>query len=195
MREGGFLVLEGPLDDQLHRLMLREAITASAAAHPTNVLQSDGEEIRGGSPARRFLSAAGAEVQSAFYHSPRMLRLLHELSGARVVPSGDLGTYTYYARTGDHLTIHRDVESCDVAVITCLSDTPEAVGRGGRLCLYPERLFEPLSVIRATPDQGALGLRLAAGQTIVMFGGIVPHAILPVVEGQVRIVSVLCYCF
>jgi hypothetical protein len=27
----------------------------------------------------------------------------------------------------------------------------------------------------------------------VMYGGIIPHALLPLAEGQARIVSVLCY--
>lgn len=66
-------------------------------------------------------------------------------------------------------------------------------GDGGRLCLYPDRLFEPLSIIRATPQQGAIKVRLDPGQTIVLFGGLVPHALLKVAAGQARIVSVLCY--
>jgi hypothetical protein len=64
---------------------------------------------------------------------------------------------------------------------------------GGMLRLYPDRLCERLSAIRANPERGAIKLRLMPRQTVVMFGGIVPHAILPVADGQVRIVSVLCY--
>jgi hypothetical protein len=38
-----------------------------------------------------------------------------------------------------------------------------------------------------------LKLRLRVGQTITLCGGLVPHALLPVAEGQSRIVSVLCH--
>jgi hypothetical protein len=34
---------------------------------------------------------------------------------------------------------------------------------------------------------------LRPGQTVVMLGGIVPHHVLPMAQGQVRVVSVLCY--
>jgi hypothetical protein len=36
-------------------------------------------------------------------------------------------------------------------------------------------------------------VKLAVGETIVFFGGWVPHRLLPVREGQVRIISVLCF--
>jgi hypothetical protein len=34
---------------------------------------------------------------------------------------------------------------------------------------------------------------LTPGQTLVLFGGIVPHAVLPTAAGQVRIIAPLCY--
>src|SRR5262249_3511959 len=109
-------------------------------------------------------------------------------------PTGSLGTYSYYVRAGDFLDIHRDIVECDVAVISCLSDGQAGDGEGGRLCLYPDRLFEALSSIRATPELGAVKLRLDPGQTVVLYGGVLPHTLLRVAEGQTRIVSVLCYC-
>jgi hypothetical protein len=54
-------------------------------------------------------------------------------------------------------------------------------------------MFEPLSAVRASPEDGALRLRLEVGQTIILCGGLIPHTLLPVAEGQERIVSVLCY--
>jgi hypothetical protein len=193
LRRGGFDVFEGLMDERARELLLSEAMGCFAAAEASDVPLSDDEEVRGGSPARRFLSATAGPIQAALYRAPWMLDFLREVSGAPVHPSGEIGTYTYYVRAGDHLAIHRDVEWCDLAVITCLSDEPDVVGLGGMLCLYPERLSEPLSAIRAAPEHGAVRLRLLPRQTIIMLGGIVPHAVLPITNGQERTVSVLCY--
>ena len=122
-----------------------------------------------------------------------LLDFLSKLCNVRLTPLGGRGTYSFYAQTGDYLDIHRDIEACDVAVITCLYNAPQLNARGGALCLYPSRLFEPLSIVRSTPDEGAVIVNLEAGQTLIMFGGIIPHTLLPVSAGQTRIVSVLCY--
>lgn len=193
MRKGGFAVIEGFLDQQGYDLMLAEAIRLSHGAHVSDVSISDQEEVRGGAPARHFRSVPGGSVQEAFYHSPRMLDFLRELCNVALTPLGGRGTYSFYAQTGDYLAIHRDIESCDVAVITCLYNAPQRDAQGGALCLYPHRLSEPLSSVRSTPDDGAVIINLEPGQTIIMFGGIIPHTLLPVSAGQTRIVSVLCY--
>jgi hypothetical protein len=188
----GFAILEGIPGVDNCVALLREAERTAASAERTEVDVSDREDVRGGSPARRFWSAVGGHVLQAYYQSPWMARLIRELCGSSVTPSGRQGTYTYYAAPGDHLAIHRDVRTCDVAVITCLSDSGSR-GDGGMMCLYPQRCTEPLSVIRCSPARGARALRLIPGQTIIMLGGIVPHAIQPVLPGQARVVSVLCY--
>lgn len=193
MKKGGFDVFEGMLDNNAHELMLSEAMRLSTTAQVNEVSTPDNEEVRGGTPPRRFLSAPGGSIQNAFYKAEWMLNFLRQVTGVPVTPTGGRGTYTYYARPGDYLALHRDIETCDLAVITCLHDNSDPVGYGGMLCLYPERLFELLSAIRESPEQGAIGLRLMPGQTLVMFGGIVPHAVLQVATGQVRVVSVLCY--
>ena len=191
-RAGGFVVLDGLLDGRYLRAMLAEAERLSDVAQESDVPMSDDAE-RGGSPARRFLSTVGGEVQDAFYRAPWLLRALAHWVGTPIVPSGGRGTFTYYARPGDHLAIHRDVESCELAVVTCLYDAPGRAAEDGASCLYPSRVRESIASIRSEPTRGRLVRRLAPGQTMVMFGGIVPHAVLPVGEGQVRIVSVLCY--
>jgi hypothetical protein len=193
MEQGGFAVFEGLVDERTGRLLLQEAVTLSAHAVECHIPDSDAEEVRGGRPARRFLSGPGGEIQSAFYQADWMLDFLRGLTSPTLIPTGKLGTYSYYVRRGDYLAIHRDIVTCDVAVITCLSNDLEPADGGGCLCLYPERLVEPLSAIRATPEKGPLQLRLRVGQTLVMYGGIVPHALLPVARSQARIVSVLCY--
>ena len=194
MREGGFRVLEGLVDPPMRKRLVAEAVRRLPAAVVCNVPEPDTEEVRGGRPARAFLSTSGGELQDALYRAPEMLRLLRRMTCDGLAPTGDLGTYSFYVRPGDFLALHRDIVTCDLAVITCLQDAgAHPADDGGKLCLYPGRLHEPLSNIRRTPDRGALKLRLRAGQTIVMFGGIVPHALLPVATGQARVVSVLCY--
>lgn len=192
MGRGGYDVLTGVLDEHILTMLLGEAMETLADARETSVPFSDEEEVRGGNPARKFLNSAAGPLQEGFSHAPWMLDLLRELCGPTLRPTGSLGTYSYYVRPGDHLDIHRDIETCDVAVISCLYDTPGA-GDGGMLGLYPNRIHEPLSAIRATPDTGIVKLRLAPAETLVMFGGIVPHVVMPVAQEQSRIVSVLCY--
>jgi hypothetical protein len=192
MRQGGFGVYEGLAERGVLAAMLDESVALSRNAAACDVRMSDGEEFRGGRPARRFLTGPGGPVQQRFSAAPSVLGFLRSVTHHSLQPTGELGTYSYYARPGDYLAVHRDIVTCDVAVITCLSDAPQTA-RGGGLCLYPDRLFEPLSWIRATPSQGACVVKLTAGQTIVLYGGLVPHALQPVDAGQVRIVSVLCY--
>lgn len=193
MRKGGFAVFAGFLDQQGYDLMLAEAIELSKDAYVSDVAISDEEEVRGGAPARHFRSVPGGAVQEAFYYSPQLLDFLHQLCNVPLTPLGGRGTYSFYAQAGDYLAIHRDILSCDVAVITCLYNAPQREAYGGALCLYPSRLDEPLSLIRSTPDEGAVIVNLEPGQTLIMFGGIIPHTLLPVSAEQTRIVSVLCY--
>jgi hypothetical protein len=174
------------------RALADEAERALPEAQESRVDASDGEEERGGSPRRRFLSAAGGGRQQALFADPGLWRELSELVGLPVRPSGMAGTYSYYCRPGDFLTIHRDVVTCDLALITCLHDSG-ARGRSGASCLWPGRLDDALSALRADPGPGAAVLRLDPGDTLILLGGIVPHAVLPVAVGQKRVVSLLCF--
>ena len=149
--------------------------------------------MRGGRPARRFLTALAGPTQAAAYGAPGMLALLSAAAGAAVEPTGDAGTYSYCGRPGDFLALHRDIETCDLAVITRLRDTLDARRVDGARCLYPERCPEPPSRIRAMPALGALAVRVAPGQTLAILGGVIPHAPLPVAPGQERIVFIVCY--
>jgi len=193
MKRGGFDVFEGLVDARMRREMLSEAVALLPHATRCEVTVSDGEEQRGGKPRRRFINAQGGPLQQAFNTSPAVLDFLRGLTNRALTFTGEIGTYSYYMDPGDYLDIHRDIVTCDVAVITCLHDRGTDGGVTGRLCIYPERLSEPLSQIRATPEHGAVNVRVEVGQTIVLYGGIVPHALMPVAEGQARIVSVLCY--
>ena len=192
-KQGGFAVFAGLLPLDLHQSMLHEAQNLFSYAQESIVINPDVEEVRGGNPPRAFLSVAAGPVQQSLYHSPALRSFLEQLTGLSISLSGIQGTYSFYARRGDHLSLHRDIESCDLAVITCLQDNTSTHKRGGILYLYPDRCEEPLSQIRATPDKGCVPVHLAPNYTVVMYGGIVPHLITPIVNLQVRIVSILCF--
>jgi 2OG-Fe(II) oxygenase superfamily len=192
MGQGGFAVFSGLIDAHLMQRLLAEAVCLSSTAVESRMDVSDGEENRGGAPARCYLNSPGGPVQHAMYRTPATLAFLRGLTAPSLEPTGEVGTYSYYARAGDFLALHRDIVTCDVAVITCLSDRP-ATATGGELVLYPDRCQETLSSIRSRPSEGAYRIRLREGHTLVFYGGIVPHELLPVSAGQARIVSVLCY--
>lgn len=193
MKRGGFDVFEGLISSTTASEMLSEALALLPEATDCEVRISDAEEVRGGTPRRRFANGRGGPLQQAFNTAPWLVNFLRGLTNPSLIYTGEVGTYSYYLRAGDYLDIHRDIVTCDVAVITCLYDNSSVDHDGGQLRLYPERYMEPLSVIRTTPEEGATPVRLSVGQTIVMYGGIIPHALLPLTEGQTRIVSVLCF--
>ncbi|MDT7810540.1 MAG: hypothetical protein QOJ42_456 [Acidobacteriaceae bacterium] len=193
MQKGGFEIVNGLLPEPKREQMLAEAIRLYPESCQSYEPESDGEEIRGGSPARQFLSSQGGPVQDVFYQDNWLTGVLSDRTSNNIVTSGERGTFTYYVRAGDHLAIHRDVQSCDVAVVSCLLENSRPDQTGGCITIYPERIYEPLSSIRATPQEGALTIRLELGQTIFMFGGALPHSILPLGAEQTRIVSVLCF--
>jgi hypothetical protein len=193
MRAGGFGVFRGIVEDELSAALRAEAEIAWLGASDATVLKDAPDEARGGMPARRYLTAQGGPIQDAFYAAAWLRGILGELSGLALVPTGARGTYNYYVRPGDHLALHRDVRRCDLTVIVGLvSDDPCQTG-GGRLRLYPDRVGEALSTIRATPERGAVELSLGVGETLVLLGGIVPHALVPTGAGQRRVVSILCF--
>ena len=192
LRAGGFAVARGLLTTSGFEQLRREAEQQRAIAQDVFTARSDKEQHRGGDPARKYLSAPGGAFQQAIYTDPGMLQYLTAIAGLPVSATGGYGTFTYYCRRGDYLTVHRDVARCDLALITCLEDSGSH-GSEGKLCLYPDRIHEPLSEIRRRPALGALTMRLAPGDSLLLLGGVVPHCTIPVGEQQTRIVSLLCY--
>lgn len=193
MRQGGCAIYDHLPGVAACARLLEEASRCLRGAVISTIATSDGGEVRGGNPARRFISAGGGEAQTEFYHAPETARFLSGTCNAPVRPTGGGGTYTYYARPGDHLALHRDIETCDLAVITCLLDRHRRGSGGGLTRYYPARQNEPLPRIRATPDVGVVSVRLPVGSTMVMFGGLIPHLIEPLGSGELRIVSILCF--
>ena len=153
----------------------------------------DTEDWRGGVPARQLLSTAGGPVQDRLYRAPALQALLSELVGVPLEASSNRASYSYYCRTGDHLGLHRDVDLCDVTIIVAVSDNTDPSQAGGELIVYPEQIDEPMSVIRGNPDTKGISLKLAGGETLILAGGMVPHLVRPVTEGQYRITAPMCF--
>lgn len=131
----------------------------------------------------------------AFIRSPTLADILQRLTGQRWAPrtpmrSSSRYSYTYYREAGQYLGLHRDVVACELSLLTCVDDQP---GAGGDLLLYPGRIAERLSDIRATPDVGCLRLRLQPGESLVVFGKEIAHRLTPIGAGRTRIISALCY--
>lgn len=192
MRNGGYLVFDELIDRATWARLAAEAqgLAATAVAHL--VTEPDREELRGGQPQRKFASAEGGPVQDAVYTSPALAGHLLAWAGAHFAPTGRRGSFTYYRRPGDHLALHRDVRTCDLAMITVL-DRRGGDGRSGTLTVYPRRLGDTLSEIRRTPRRGGEPVDLAAGQSVLLFGGLVPHCVTATAPGQSRTVSLLCF--
>lgn len=193
LREGGFAVFDGVPNASTFADLFREAATRYSHATVQESWDPDREEVRGGTPRRSLLSAEAGPAQDGFYYDPLFVEFLSSACGVPVRPSGSRGSYSYYVRPGDFLDLHRDIETCDVAVITAVHDNSAPNEDSGSLIVYPERTDEPLSALRAAPYDGAYAVKLLPGQTVILLGGIVPHRVAPVRARQVRIVSVLCF--
>jgi hypothetical protein len=194
VRAGG-VVRVRLLSEREHASLFREAAVRHGDAQVARVDEDDGEENRGGMPDRWFEVAAGGARLNAFLHAKRTRSLLRRLTGLDWTPSGAEGSYSYYRRQGHYLGLHRDVEECDLTVITCIHDSRASADAGtdGVLILYPTRVREPLSSIRTDPQSGAVRVRVAPRESLVFLGGLIPHRLYPVGRGQVRIVAPLCY--
>jgi hypothetical protein len=188
---GGFLVVSGLFGEELLQSMSVEANDARPEAPRSHVADSDGTEGRGGCPARAYRSGAGRDLHWSLHGCQQMAEVLSGLCGVPVSATGG-GTYSYYEQAGDFLAVHRDVLQCDIAVITSLTKTP-GDGSTGELVVYPEFIREPLSTVRTAGRACGRLVPLDRGETIILLGGVVPHEVAPMREGQERIVAINCY--
>lgn len=189
----GYGLYAGLPDPYTLKTLHAEAMELYPSANEQECTAPDPEEVRGGKPRRKLITGTAGPIQDAWYASTYLTRFLSAQLGLTVVPAGNRGGYSYYVRPDDFLDLHRDVDTCDVTAITVLYDNTAPTDLAGSLVLYPGRLGEPLSALRARPDEGACPLKLQTGQTAVIFGGVTPHRVHPVSAGQIRIVSALCF--
>jgi hypothetical protein len=188
---GGYLVVQGFFDEATLQELRAEAEQVRLDAQSMLVTDSDGTEGRGGFPARAYLSGPGRELHWELHGCQQMAETLASVCGLSVSASGS-GTYSFYEQAGDFLAVHRDVEQCDMAVITsltrCMADCP-----AGELVVYPDFIREPLSAVRAAGRGAGVSVPLDRGHSIILLGGILPHEVAPTSPGQERIVAINCY--
>jgi hypothetical protein len=171
-----------------------EAAACHTAAETYFVRDHDEQENRGGAPDRWLESSIGGPALTALGQSSAVASLLAAATLLTRRPSGGGGTYSYYCREGHHLSIHRDIDECDLAVLVCIEDAGfDPSSPAGTLCTYPSRSAEPLSAIRAEPERGARYVRARPGEAAILPGGTVPHRVVPVGPGHTRIVAPLCF--
>jgi hypothetical protein len=190
--DGGFVVTRLLAPAQTDTLR-REAVVCHRRARSCRIPEPPaGPEARGQPDRWLDVAVGGPRLQEFFCSSP-VLAVLADVTGATWRPHGRQGTYSYYRAEGHYLGVHRDAAGCDLAVITCLSDTtPDA---GGNLVVYPGAATRPLGSVRADPADGAHTLRLRPGESAILLGSLVPHRVAPTTAGQVRVVAPLCYKF
>ena len=188
LERGGVAIVQGLLGSDLKAQLLAEANEGLQRAERF-VTRNRNHEWRGGEPARSYRATAAGAGQYAIFSCNDMVEAISEICGHKVRSSGT-GSYSYYHDEGDYLGLHRDIELCDVATITCLEDDgPES--RGG-LRAYPEYAGRPLIAIYEECPRG-LDLPTRSGDTVVIMGGIIPHEVTPIVPGQRRTVALGCF--
>jgi hypothetical protein len=143
-----------------------------------------------GDPDRWLESAPGGSALQAFASSDAVLARLVRATGVPWQPAGP-GSWSYYRREGHYLGLHRDLSVCDLAVITCVVDRG-ARASSGTLRVWPTRARDSLDGVRQDPT-GGVDVRVEAGETVFLLGGLVPHCVTPLESARVRIVAPLCY--
>jgi len=189
---GGYLVLRLLRESGLQALA-EEAFQQHEHAETARTTDATANDSAEGNPNRWLESASGGPMLYAFYHAAGVRRVLRAISGVLWQPSGGSGAYSYYRGQGHHLGLHRDIDECDLALITCIYDVRETNSASGGLVIYPSRQNDSLEQIERSPEPGAVELALRPRESLVLLGGLVPHRLDVLAEGHVRIVAPLCY--
>jgi hypothetical protein len=189
-RSGGILIMDFPGPETLTALR-SEALQVRERGWRNEWSGPDVTVERGGNPSRAFRGAHAGEVQWNLFSAATTVSEIASACGLAATPTGG-GTYSYYEQPGDFLALHRDIESCDLTLITCLWDTAPA-DKIGALLVYREHINQPLEAARRAGWTSAAAITLLPGQSAVLLGGVVPHEVSPMAEGQNRIVAVMCY--
>ena len=144
------------------------------------------------SPVHCLDTARGGPALTAYFGGTTTLAALERLTGRRWQwkHRSEYGLYNYYREPFHFCGLHRDTDSSELTVVTCIHHDP---GPGGEFVLFPDRAGDTLAAIRANPDRGAVTLRLAPGESLIFSGRTVPHAVTPVAPGCVRITAPACY--
>lgn len=186
MRRNGVMVVRGLLPPTVLGALQADFRAHEAEAKRAVWAGPNEAEWRGGEPARALSTVLPGPVEWGIFGSAAVRASVSDICGLEVEATGG-GTYSYYCEPGDFLALHRDINRCDVAVITCLHEEGPPVAR---LRAYPASSGEPLSRV----DRGRwLDIVLAPGDTAILAGGVVPHEVVPVAVGQRRAVAITCF--
>ena len=188
---GGFLLFPDLLAPDVLNELEAEAGRARLEGVRTVWAAPDAAEDRGGNPDRAFTTAQGGEVQWGIFSAPTLVARLTAACGLELSPPGG-GSYSYYEEPGDFLGLHRDIVRCDLTVICCLRAVSAEPGAGG-LLVYSGHINAPLAGARAAGKTAAMPTPIGRGESIALLGGFVPHEVTPLLVGQERIVSIMCY--
>lgn len=187
---GGVMVLEGLLSGDWFDMLRQEGQVRRENADEARCDDADLSGFRSGNPARFLVTAESGPVLEEIYADRGMIAELEKLSGQALKPTGERGSYSYYDEPGHYLGLHRDIKTCDLTLITCLTredgDQPS-----GALRIYPKSVNSALCAIgKDTPHRD---VNMEPGQSVILLGGCVPHQVLPAGEGFSRSIAVLCY--
>lgn len=192
-RSGAVAIVDDLIDRATLTALAREALAAGRVAERqsgrTERIDGGRSDIAG----RALASGPGGPVQDALYRSPELLAALSDLCGARVRPTGGRGSYSFYTRPGDHLDLHVDVERCDVTLLTVLQDSTPSDDPGGALATWSDHLGASLDTVRASGAEPTATTKIPQGSSVVLLGGLLPHAVLPLGPSGTRVVAPLCF--
>jgi len=194
---GGVAVVGGMPGSPWFEALAREAFEMQVYAERVRGKSVSEGRPRSRLPGRALASSPGGPVQDAFYADPGLCQFISEQVGISVVPSGNRGSYTYYAEPGDHLDLHVDVDGCDVTLITVLHDSTDVSRSDAGVAVYRSAIGQPLESIDIRGDHGtgheAAVVKARAGDSILILGGLVPHRVLPLGSSGIRVISPLCF--
>lgn len=189
-RAGGFLALRGFPGEEALASIRTEAADALRNSERQEWPEPRPADWRGGQPQRFLGGITAGPCMNEMFARRETVAMLRGLLGANLRCAGG-GSLTVYERPGDRLGLHRDIEACDVTLVTCLWEEGER--REGVLRVYPEYSALPLSMVPASRANLGLTVDLHAGDSAVLLGGVVPHEVTPMAPGQRRVVSLVCY--
>jgi hypothetical protein len=181
--------MEHRFDADTTAALSREAMTADR--RPSRVDGVNTEQARGGTPRRHLTSVNGGPFQQGLYLHRDLIRLLSKCVGAPVRPCGECATYSIY-ESGDFLDVHRDIPSCDIALISCVFDNNPS-DDGGAIDVWFDDALTPLDVLRRGEGKPPARVAPRGGHTMLPHGGIMPHRVRRMAPGRLRVVSLMCF--
>lgn len=193
VQNGGFVILPSLFENHWLSALTEECRQHRNIAEIQEKRSVDHTLWRGSNPDRFLANSQGGSVQTKIYQSGHLIKALAQLLGLVLKPTGSRGSYSYYDTPGHYLGLHRDIEKCDLTLITCLERKDPGLSESGALRVYHNCLKKDLSAV-SHQDQFT-DFHLKPGESIALLGGYLPHEVLPAAPGFERKISALCFKF